>query len=51
MHYANEFIAKKSTDNKISMITCYDYTSARIIDQTDIDLILVVDSVASVMHG
>jgi len=36
---------------KISMITCYDYWSAKIIDESDIDAVLVGDSVAMVMHG
>jgi len=35
----------------ISMVTCYDTWSARIIAATDIDCILVGDSVAMVMHG
>jgi len=33
------------------MVTCYDTWSARIIAATDIDCILVGDSVAMVMHG
>lgn len=33
------------------MVTCYDHWSAKIIAQTDIDCILVGDSVAMVMHG
>ena len=33
------------------MVTCYDAWSARIIAATDIDCILVGDSVAMVMHG
>lgn len=36
---------------KISMITCYDYWSAKIIDESEIDAVLVGDSVAMVMHG
>ncbi len=35
----------------LTMITCYDYTSAKIIDETDIDAVLVGDSVSMVMHG
>lgn len=41
----------KKRNEKISMVTCYDYTSAKIIDETDIDLVLVGDSTAMVMHG
>lgn len=44
--------AKKKTDKqKLSMVTCYDYPSAKIIAETDIDVILVGDSVAMVVHG
>lgn len=46
-----DFYKKKKNNEKISMITCYDYTSARIISQTSIDCILVGDSVAMTMHG
>lgn len=41
----------KQTGEKISMITCYDYTSAKIVADSDIDTILVGDSSAMVMHG
>jgi len=33
------------------MVTCYDYTFARLLSQTTIDAILVGDSAAMVMHG
>jgi len=33
------------------MLTCYDYTSARIAQDSDVDVILVGDSAAMVMHG
>ena len=42
---------RKAGHDKIVMVTCYDYTSARIIDQSEIDMILVGDSAAMVMHG
>ena len=35
----------------IVMVTCYDYTFARILNESDIDMILVGDSAAMVMHG
>lgn len=42
---------RKISREKIVMVTCYDYTSARIMAQSDIDMILVGDSAAMVMHG
>lgn len=42
---------RKRKREKIVMVTCYDYTSARIVAQADIDIILVGDSAAMVMHG
>ncbi len=36
---------------KLSMITCYDYSFARIIDQTEVDMVLVGDSLGNVMLG
>ncbi len=33
------------------MVTCYDYLSAKMISQSDIDAVLVGDSAAMVMHG
>lgn len=36
---------------KISMVTCYDYTMAKILAETSVDCLLVGDSLAMVMHG
>ncbi|MBT4161930.1 MAG: 3-methyl-2-oxobutanoate hydroxymethyltransferase [Gammaproteobacteria bacterium] len=47
----HSFKRKKQDRNKISMVTCYDAWSAKILNQTDIDCILVGDSLAVVMHG
>lgn len=41
----------KSRGEKISMLTAYDYTMARILDESGIDVILVGDSAANVMAG
>lgn len=41
----------KSNREPISMVTCYDTTSAAIVNISDIDAILVGDSAAMVMHG
>ena len=46
-----DFLKFKQENKKISMITCYDATFARIVDQTDIDCILIGDSCSMVMHG
>ncbi|MDA1077333.1 MAG: 3-methyl-2-oxobutanoate hydroxymethyltransferase, partial [Proteobacteria bacterium] len=46
-----DFKNRKSTSDKISMITCYDYWSAQVLNKTDIDCLLVGDSLAMVMHG
>jgi len=46
-----DFQTKKRGREKISMVTCYDYWSAQILDRTDIDCLLVGDSLAMVMHG
>ena len=34
----------KNNNEKISMLTAYDYTFAKIIDQSNVDIILVGDS-------
>ncbi len=46
-----DFKKKKDLNDKITMITCYDYTFAKIINQSQIDCVLVGDSLAMVMHG
>jgi 3-methyl-2-oxobutanoate hydroxymethyltransferase len=41
----------KSDGQKISMLTAYDYSFAKIIDESGIDVILVGDSASNVMAG
>ena len=41
----------KSNGEKISMLTAYDYTMAKIVDSSGIDVILVGDSASNVMAG
>ena len=41
----------KKNGSKISMLTAYDYTLAKIIDSAGIDIILVGDSASNVMAG
>lgn len=46
-----DFEKAKSENRKISMVTCYDYTSAKIVAASAVDCILVGDSVVMTMHG
>lgn len=46
-----EFQKKKQEKTPISMVTCYDYWTARILEATPVDCALVGDSLAMVMHG
>ncbi|NBP75456.1 MAG: 3-methyl-2-oxobutanoate hydroxymethyltransferase, partial [Crocinitomicaceae bacterium] len=41
----------KSAGKKISMLTGYDFSMARIIDEAGMDIILVGDSASNVMAG
>ncbi len=41
----------KKSQKKISMLTCYDYPSAVTVSETDLDCVLVGDSVAMAVHG
>lgn len=43
--------AMKQKNEKIAMLTAYDYSMARILDQAGIDVILVGDSASNVMAG
>jgi 3-methyl-2-oxobutanoate hydroxymethyltransferase len=44
-------VEMKSTGEKISMLTAYDYTMAKIVDGAGVDVILVGDSASNVMAG
>ena len=46
-----DFQKMKDDGRKISMVTCYDYSSARAVADSNIDCILVGDSLAMTMHG
>lgn len=46
-----DFKTKKLKQQKISMLTCYDYPSACLIAESSIDCVLVGDSVAMCVHG
>ena len=43
--------AMKAKNEKIAMLTAYDYSMAKLVDQAGIDVILVGDSAANVMAG
>ena len=47
----HDFKRKKEQQAKISMLTCYDYPSACTIAESNIDCVLVGDSVAMAVHG
>ena len=42
---------KKSLRHPITCVTAYDYASARLVDEAELDVILVGDSLAMVMQG
>ena len=47
----HRLLEMKERGEKITMLTAYDYTSAKIVDEVGIDMILVGDSAANVMAG
>jgi 3-methyl-2-oxobutanoate hydroxymethyltransferase len=47
----NTLLEMKEKGEKISMLTAYDFSMARIVDQAGIDIILVGDSASNVMAG
>ena len=42
---------QKNSGKKITALTAYDYSFAKLLDTTDLDIILVGDSLAMVAHG
>ncbi len=47
----HRLVEMKEKGEKISMLTSYDYTTARIVDEAGVDAILIGDSAANVMAG
>jgi len=47
----HSLLEMKRNNEKISMLTAYDFTMAKIVDQSGIDVILVGDSASNVMAG
>jgi len=46
-----DFLAAKRQNRKIVAVSCYDYTTAKLISQTDVQMILVGDSAAQAVLG
>jgi 3-methyl-2-oxobutanoate hydroxymethyltransferase len=46
-----DFVAMKARGERITMLTAYDYTMARLLDAGGVDSILVGDSVGNVQLG
>jgi len=46
-----ELLDAKYENRKIAAVSCYDYTTAQLISQTDVQMILVGDSAAEVVLG
>lgn len=51
MKTIDKFLQYREEGTKISLVTCYDFWSAQIIETTTVDAVLVGDSSAMVMHG
>ena len=47
----NTLLEMKNRGEKISMLTAYDFSMAKIVDSSGIDVILVGDSASNVMAG
>lgn len=43
--------ARKNAKEKISMVSCYDYISAKLVSQSKIDALLVGDTLAMLVYG
>ncbi|OHB73696.1 MAG: 3-methyl-2-oxobutanoate hydroxymethyltransferase [Planctomycetes bacterium RBG_16_55_9] len=47
----SDLIEAKRQNRKIAAVSCYDYTTAKLVSQTDVEMILVGDSAAQLMLG
>ncbi len=47
----NSLIEMKQHSEKISMLTAYDYSMAKVVDAANVDVVLVGDSASNVMSG
>ena len=46
-----DLVTAKRENRKIVAVSCYDYTTAKLISQTNVDIVLVGDSAAQVLLG
>src|SRR5918911_5586652 len=46
-----EFIAAKARGRRLAVLTAYDYTTARLLDQAGVDALLIGDSLGMVVQG
>jgi 3-methyl-2-oxobutanoate hydroxymethyltransferase len=46
-----DFKSRKQAREKLVMVTCYDSSFARVLEESSVDLLLVGDSCAMTMHG
>jgi 3-methyl-2-oxobutanoate hydroxymethyltransferase len=46
-----DLVTAKRQGNKIAAVSCYDYTTAKLVSQTEVQMILVGDSAAQLMLG
>ena len=46
-----EIMATKQNGRKITLVTCYDYTTAKLVNESNIEMILVGDSLGMTMLG
>lgn len=51
MKTIQDFARKKASGEKFTMVTAYDYAMAQLVSRSQVDAVLVGDSVAMVMHG
>jgi 3-methyl-2-oxobutanoate hydroxymethyltransferase len=50
-HTIHDVMKMRQDDIRIPVLTCYDYTSAKILDAIGIPVLLVGDSLGNVVHG
>ncbi len=46
-----DFLAAKQQGRRLAMLTCYDYTMARLLDAAGVDALLIGDSLGMVVQG